>query len=221
MRATLLWAGASVARRGIGQLAIRILLPILGLAVLGCGSAASPSPAPTVATPTPTADPRLVEPATADEVFRLLQRQGIRLTGNNAVSGGADDELVKRINATYANWPLTIAEYRTVGDVRTNGWLPGEPGTGESPWAFAGLNIVVTFGPQAPPDEVPEAPESRFRDAAEDLAAALGRLLGPLEQRSIVAPGAAAAREGPPSPDAAGSSGGGVPPDEPVVTARH
>ena len=79
-----------------------------------CGEApASKAPATPRPTPVVTPDPHLDDPATADQVFLGLVKAGLRMTANNADAGGAGDDLVKRINATYLGWPLSVSEYRT------------------------------------------------------------------------------------------------------------
>ena len=51
---------------------------------------------------------RLTSPATADAVFTALNAAGLRLTPSNA-GGKGKGGLVKRIVATYADWPLSSA----------------------------------------------------------------------------------------------------------------
>jgi len=155
--------------------------------VAACGPGATPPP---VATPDPTPvitpNPHLAEPASVDEVFRLLTRAGLRITPNTA-STGADGQLVKRINATYMDWPLVLSQYSSTAALRKAERFGAkvQPRQGDAPFTFAGLNILVEFGPHASNDRVPASPSPAKRDAAIALVAALDSLLGPLVQRSV------------------------------------
>jgi len=161
----------------------------LALVLASCGGAApSPTPAPTaVPTPTPTPNPHLAEPASVDTVFTWLNGHGLTVIGNNADRGPSGEPL-KRINATYAGWPLILSEYSTGALARKSsgvGPKAAKPVADEAPFTFLGLNIVVDFGPQLRRDDDP-APDPRFVDAATKLATALDALLGPLGIRSVV-----------------------------------
>ncbi len=159
-------------------------IALLGLAA--CGSA-PPSVAPTVApTPLITPDPHLADPTTADEVYRGLGASGLRITANNASGGGEDLDLVKRINATYQGWPLSVTQYRTSAALsKGTGWEPGEaPGQGEAPVAIAAANILIEWGPQT--GEHPATPDERQLTGLKDLVTALDRLLSPLRARTVV-----------------------------------
>jgi hypothetical protein len=162
------------------------LVALSAFTLVACGEAA-PSVAPTVRpTPVVTPDPHLTDPTTADDVWRGLGAAGLRMTANNATSGGSDSALVKRINATYLGWPLNLSEYRTSRAlVKETDWESGEqPGQGEAPIAIAGANILVTWGPQT--GEEPIRPDERQLEALSDLVAALDRLLSPLRARTVV-----------------------------------
>ncbi len=154
--------------------------------VTACGSPPPPSASPTVRpTPVITPNPHLTEPATADQVFRAVRAGDLDLQVNNATNGGADEPLVKRINAAVGNWPLVISEYRSGTVLRAAiGWDPGKPpAQGNSPYAFVGLNILVEFGPLT---GIPAAPDFTRQGQAEAIVALLDPLLWPLEQRSMV-----------------------------------
>jgi len=152
-----------------------------------CGSpSAAGSPAPATAAPTPAAtpDPHLTEPATADQVFNGIRRGGLPLSVNNATTGGPNSPLIKQINAQVANWPLIISEYRSASQLRELlAWDPGAgPRQGDAPYAWVGMNIVVTFGPTT---GKLAAPDAMRQDQAKTLVALIDPLLWPLEQRSL------------------------------------
>jgi hypothetical protein len=161
-------------------------LSVVGLA--GCGSAAVAS-APPSAQPTPvvTPDPHLKEPVSADDVFRDIGRGGLGISALNANLGEGDPDVVKVINADVGGWPLRITQFKSASVLaRTLGWTPGDAPRGdEAPYAFAGLNILVTFGPiSAAP---PQAPDANRSKSAATLVGILDPLLWPLAQRSVVA----------------------------------
>jgi hypothetical protein len=151
-----------------------------------------------------TPDPHLAAPASVDQVFRLLGSAGLRITPNTA-SGG--EEPLKRIFATYANWPLVLTEFTTPAALAKVGRFdPARPPAGsDAPYILAGMNILVEFGP-----EVRRAPEAASdaakREAFLELVAALDPLLGPLAQRSVLPvplpSGTAPATARPPAPSA-------------------
>jgi len=161
---------------------------MLGVALLvaACGTAATtPSPTPPP-TPTPTPDPHLTEPASVADVFQALNAAGLRITANNADSGGSSGGLLRRVNATYDSWPLILSEYASsAGLAASSGFVGGTaPTRDDAPFSFAGLNILVEYGPHTKNDN--EAPPARFSEAAQRLADALDPLLGPLAQSSVV-----------------------------------
>lgn len=158
----------------------------LGLAACGGSAAVTPSPTPTP-TPTPTPDPHLTEPASLNDVFSWIQKQGLQVTANNADAGGTGGEPLRRINATYAGWPLIISEFSSSAALRKSGFQPGTiPGFGDAPFQIAGLNILVEYGPHAK-NVNQQSPDPRFLAAAQRLADALDPLLGPLQQASVQA----------------------------------
>lgn len=160
---------------------------VVGFLVTACAAAATPPPTITaVATPVVTPDPHLTAPASVDEIFRLLGGAGLRITPNTA-SGGPDEEPLKRINATYASWPLVLSEFTSAEALRKVGRfdIRKPPGRGESPYVLAGLNILVEFGPKVTNDARPPIPEPVKQAAFLQLVAVLDPLLGPLAQRSV------------------------------------
>jgi hypothetical protein len=153
---------------------------------VGCGSTAVPSTAPsTPPTPQITADPHLTEPASVDDVIRGLTGGGLRITPNMA-STGPGGEPVKRVNATYSDWPLVLTQFSTSAALlEVGGFDPSKPPIfGDSPYTIAGLNIMIEFGPHSTNDRTPAPPTEQKRAAAVALVAALHPLLGPLALRS-------------------------------------
>jgi hypothetical protein len=167
-------------------------LPILAAGLFsvilaGCSQAPVASAPPTIApTPVITPDPHLTEPVTADQIFRVLSSAKLGIVANNANSGGKPD-VVKLINADLGSWQLRIVEYRSAAAlVKALGWQPGKPpGSGEAPYAFAGLNILVLYGPIS--GRAPSTPDANRQKAAASIVAVLDPLLWPLAQRSVVA----------------------------------
>jgi len=164
---------------------------IVASAVLvgGCAGSVTPGPsAAATARPTPviTADPHLTDPADLDTIFAELTKAGLVITPINA---GAADEPRRRVNATYLDWPLIISEFSSGRALRaTTRWTPGAvPTRGDAPYTIIGLNLMFEYGPKVTNAATPEVPEARYRDAALQLSLALDPLLGPLEQRSVVA----------------------------------
>ena len=158
---------------------------VVGL-VAACGpggtGAGSPSPQPT---PLITPDPHLAEPASVDDVYRELAKAGLRITANTATIG-TDGVTVKRINATYASWPLIMTEYKSTNALQLAARFDSgqPPRQGESPYMIAGMNILLEFGPHSTNDKAPPPPEAEHVSAALELVEALHPLVGPLEQRS-------------------------------------
>src|SRR5574338_754723 len=125
-------------------------LAVIAVSAAACSSA-PPSVAPPVApTPVITPNPHLTDPTTADAVYRGLGEAGLRITANNASSGEPGTDLVRRINATYLGWPLSLSEFRSSAALAKNtDWAPGEqPGQGDAPVALAAANILIQWGPQ-------------------------------------------------------------------------
>jgi hypothetical protein len=187
--------------RGIGtRTGFIALVAVSVFALVACGEAAPSSAPPTVRpTPTATPDPHLTDPTTAEDVWRGLGAAGLRMTANNATTGGGDSDLVMRINATYLGWPLNVSEYRgSEALAEETDWKPDEkPGQGDAPIAIAGANILVTWGPQT--GEKPVEPDERQVEGLDALVAALDRLLSPLRTRTVVAVEVAGSSEPPTS----------------------
>lgn len=121
------------------------------------------------------------------DVFKALNAAGLAVTANNADSGGATGEPLRRVNATYAGWPLILNEFSDGGALaRVAGFVAGaKPRNVEAPFSIAGMNILIEYGPHAKNDNA--APDQRFVKAAQRLVDVLDPLLGPLAQSSIVA----------------------------------
>ncbi len=154
----------------------------------GCAAAATPSPsAPPTPVPTPviTPDPHLTDPADLDTIFAELSTAGIRITPINAV---AANEPVRRINATYLDWPIIVSEFSSgPALLASSGFRPDRPPVrGDAPFTIVGLNIMVEYGPKVTNAASPAPPAQRYRDAVLELALVLDPLLGPLTQRSVV-----------------------------------
>lgn len=187
---------------------VGVLLVVLGATlVAACGGNTAPS-ASASARPTPviTPDPHLTEPVSIDTIFVELQKAGLDLTGNTASTGPAG-EPVKSIAATYMDWPLVLSGYSSSAALRrVSGFDPSKPiGQGDAPIALAGLNILVEFGPKTSNTVIPEAPDARRLEAAQELVRVLDPLIGPLSQVSAALLPLPTAT-GLPSPSAPGGS---------------
>lgn len=171
-------------RSGVLRAATLVVVALsFALVATGCGADAAPSPTPTPRV-TPTPDPHLSEPVSVDEIFSTLTRSGLRILPNNAATGRSG-EPVKRINSTYEGWPLALVEYSSSRALAAEtGFVDGAaPGVGGVPYTFAGLNILVIYGPESKA-EPPGRVDDRFKTAAEAMVAILDPLLGPLGQSS-------------------------------------
>lgn len=194
-------------RRRSARLTAALSLLSVSLLAAACGAAPA-SVAPTVApTPMVTPDPHLPDPTTADDVFRAIGAQGLRLTASNAITGTGT--LVKRINASFGGWPLTISEYTSTQALTDRlEWPDGEaPGGGEPAVAIAASNILITWGPTS--NGPPVAPDPARAARLVTLAETLDALLGPVHVRAIVRlpipsvpPGSTAADDPSPAPSA-------------------
>jgi hypothetical protein len=182
-----------------------VTLVLAGILAAACSTppvvpSATPAPTPLV-----TPNPHLADPATAQDVFNGLGREGLRITPNTANAGSDGGAVVTRINGTYLGWPLNVTQFRTAADLaKAAKWKAGEaPGRGEPPVALAGYNILVSWGP-AEIGSKPPTPDGRKAAALEALVQALDRLLSPLRTRTIVPVQVAAAPEAAkPGPSAA------------------
>lgn len=157
-------------------------LAALGLLSACGGSSATPTPTPPAPSASPTPDVHLVEPASGREVYTRLNQAGMRLIGTNASEG---TEPRRRINATYAGWPLVLLEYSgTTARAKALPFRDGSaPGAGQSAYTFVGLNIAILWGPIAE-GQAPASPDAAKVAVARKLAAALEALVGPLGERS-------------------------------------
>jgi hypothetical protein len=164
-------------------------LSLVLVAVLAAACAAAPPPPSPTPRPTPlvTPNPHLPDPASAQDVFNGLGRQGLKITTNTAAAGADDAAVITRINATYLGWPLHVTQFRTSADLAAAAkWKAGEaPGRGEAPVALAGSNILIQWGPRTAGAK-PQPPDDRQRAALDALAAALDVLLSPIRMRTIV-----------------------------------
>ena len=155
--------------------------------VAGCGGGnATPQPSSSSGTPSNTPDPHLAAPAKVDDVFRLMGSAGIRIIPNTA-SEGTTGEPVKRITATYANWPLVLTEFSSESALRRVAKFDPavRPHPGEAPYIVVGLNIMIEYGPRNTNDAAPQPADSAHEQALLALVAAMDPLLGPLSQRSV------------------------------------
>jgi hypothetical protein len=193
---------------------------VFAMIVVGCGPAAVAS-VPSLPPPTPvvTPDPHLFEPVTADQIFLALAKAKLGLVTTNANLGNGNPDIVKQINADIGSWPLRITQYRSSAALtRALGWKSGEaPGRNETPYAFAGLNVLVEFGPTATAG-APKPPPAGRQEAAATIVAVLDPLLWPLAQHSVVPiPGRTAEPVATPAPSVASSA---RPTAKPKPTAR-
>ena len=181
----------------------------VALVVTGCGSSATPRPATPAPTPVITPDPHLRDPATLEAVFDALAAAGLRVTPNNAV---AATEPRRKVNATYVDWPFVVSEFSsTAARKAATHWNPKVPvARDEPPYSFAGLNILVQFGPTVTNNATAVAPAAPYQEAAAALVRVLDPLIGPLEERAVVpipipaASAAAAPSPAVPTPAASG-----------------
>jgi hypothetical protein len=160
------------------------LLTVL-LAACGSGNA---TPPPSVApTPSPTPDPHLTEPVTADQLYTLLYTAKIDPQCPNANLGQGNPRIVKQINCTVGGWPLRIIQYKSAALLLDSlDWTAdARPGGDEAPYNWAGLNILIQFGPISA--RAPSAPEAARQTSATALFAVLDPLLWPIAQHSVVA----------------------------------
>lgn len=171
--------------RGLRAVASAALVTAI---VAGCGSSpASPPPATPVPTPVVTPDPHLRAPASVDDVFRLLGAAGIHIVPLTA-SIGTSGEPIKRITATYTDWPLVLSQYSTAEALRRVARFDPRtpPVRGEPPYNIAGMNILIEFGPRDTNAPKPVAADATRQAALVALVNALDPLIGPLSQRSVV-----------------------------------
>ncbi len=171
----------------VRTLAAAVAIGLLAGACGGSPPSTPPASLSPVVTPGPTPVVHLSEPVKADSIYLALLADGLRIVPNNASTGGPGQEPVKRINTTYAGWPLAISQYTSSAALKAaTDWKAGaRPGQGESSIAFMGLNILVEFGPTS--GATPKEPDDHQLAAAEALHQALDPLVSPLSARTIVA----------------------------------
>jgi hypothetical protein len=155
--------------------------------VAGCGGGPSTPGAGASATPLVTPDPHLAAPVKVDALFRLLGSAGLKIFPNTASESTKGDP-IKRIAATYADWPLVLTEFSTASALKSVGKFDTsiKPKRGEAPYIVVGLNIMIEYGPRDTNDLTPVAAEPAQQKALMALIAVIDPLLGPLSQRSIV-----------------------------------
>jgi len=162
------------------------VLLVTALSLTACSSPPAASIPPSAApTPLITPDPHLKEPVTADQVFIALGAAKLGLVANNANTGNGNPDIVKLINADIGSWPLRITEYKSAAALREAlGWKAGAtPGGGDAAYGFAGLNVLIQYGPiSARP---PAAPDGAHQKLASAIIAVLDPLLWPILQRSV------------------------------------
>jgi hypothetical protein len=176
--------------RGQGGRSLRLVAAgvVLACAAAACGGQttpiATPSNHPTTATSVLPVS-RLASPATADAVYTALNAAGLKLVPTNA-GGKGKGGLVKRIVATYADWPIIISQYSSAKALaKAAAWKSGsKPGQGESPVAVKAMNILIEWGPTT--GAKPPKPSTRQRTALAALILAMDGLAAPLQTRSII-----------------------------------
>jgi hypothetical protein len=174
--------------RRLPRSAVGVLVVALSMIVTACGSGATPPPASSAApTPVVTPDPHLREPVTADQVYGIFTAAKLALTCPNANLGNGNPRIVKQINCNLAGWPLRITQYKS-GKVLSESltWKPGDPPAGdEAPYNWAGMNVLIQFGPISA--KAPAAPEAERQTTAASIVTLLDPLLWPIAQHSVVA----------------------------------
>jgi hypothetical protein len=167
---------------------VGLLVVIFAGAFAGCGSSAPPSEAPSAApTPVITPDPHLREPVTADQVYAIFVAAKLAMSCPNANLGNGNPKIAKQINCNLGGWPLRITQYTSAKVlIDSLAWVDGvEPGGKEAPYNWAGLNVLIQFGPISA--RAPTRPDTERQDTATSILAILDPLMWPIAQRSIVA----------------------------------
>jgi hypothetical protein len=168
----------------------RLSIAAVGLFALllgACGQNNGTPPPSVQPTPSPTPDPHLQEPVTADQVYTILTAAKLGMTCPNANLGNGNRKIVKQINCNLGGWPLRITQYRS-GAILTDTlkWKPGQAPTGDQPpYGWAGLNVLIEFGPISA--RAPATPPSERQASAASILAILDPLLWPIAQHSVVA----------------------------------
>lgn len=163
-------------------------LLIAALVVAACGGPSASASSGPSATPEPTAtpDPHLIDPASADTIYRALQKAHIDIVANTA-STGPNGEPVRLINATFDGWPLLLSEYSSAKALAKDvTWKAGsKPGQGEAPVAIRGLNILIEWGPTT--GATPPVPTAAQLQGIQAVVEVIDPLLWPLSVRSTTA----------------------------------
>lgn len=166
----------------------RLLALALGAALLAaaCGSTpATAVPSATPVAPTPTPNPHLSDPASVDDIYNVLLKASLQISANSADAGTGS--MVKRLHLTYDAWPLVLTQYTSAKTLLAAGFNPkAKPALGDPPFALAGLNILIEYGPNTQ-NGPPTAPEARFVTAFQQLVQIVDPFIGPLQQRSVTA----------------------------------
>ncbi len=165
----------------------RLLALALGAALLAaaCGSTpATAVPSAPPAAPTPTLNPHLSDPASVDVVYNALLKASLQISANSADAGSG--AMVKRLHLTYNAWPLVLTEFTSAKAlVSGSGFNPkAKPVLGDPPFALAGLNILIEYGPNTQ-NGPPAAPDPQFVSSFQQLVQIVDPLIGPLQQRSV------------------------------------
>ena len=158
---------------------------LLALLLAACGSGPATPPPSTAAGPSATPDPHLSEPVTADQVYTIFSKAKIFRECPNAILNGGPG-IVKQINCTVGGWPLRIIQYKTSAALTDAlDWHVGEkPAGDEAPYNWAGLNVLIQFGPISA--RAPSVPEEARQTSAATMFAILDPLLWPIAQHSVV-----------------------------------
>jgi hypothetical protein len=122
-----------------------------------------------------------------DAIFHALGKAGLKFKASNAGAGRAGHEPIRRITATYLDWPLVVSEYSSSKALaKAKPWKEGaKPAQGEPPIAFIGLNILIEWGPTTTGVR-PGKPGDRELEALDSLVQIIDPLLSPLKARTIV-----------------------------------
>jgi hypothetical protein len=169
-----------------------------GLFVAACGSSTptASTPVSSVAASGVAPSQHLTEPATADDVIRVMAISGLKIVPNNATSG-RNGEPIKSVNATYDGWPIVITQYSSAAALRKVARFDPSKGpvVGDATYVLVGLNILISYGPQIHSRKAPR-PAARYRTSAMRIVETLDPVLGPLQQVTVdplPLPGGAAA----------------------------
>jgi hypothetical protein len=160
---------------------------LFGLVFAACAATAAVPPPSVAPTPSPTPDPHLTEPVTADHVYSVLTAAKLGMACSNANLGNGNPRIVKQINCNVGGWPLRITQYKTTAMLTSSlKWTPdGAPTGDEPPYGWAGLNVLVEFGPISA--RAPSKPAADRQATAKSILGVLDPLLWPIAQHSVAA----------------------------------